>query len=73
MNSQNKNILPNDIRIMRILEQESYNFRSNKMKDLFNYTNRNIICYFSSWVQKPNNNPKIAINDNDINGFMNAI
>lgn len=66
-------ILPNDNNIIGILETETYNYRSQKMANLFNYTNRNIICYFSAWVQKSTNNPEIAIIDNDINGFMNAI
>lgn len=63
----------NDPRIVNIIAQETYNFRAEKMNSLSNFTKRNIICYFSTWVQKPISNPDFAINDNDINGFMNAI
>ena len=69
----NKNVLPNDYRINNIIAQESYDFRAEKMNKLREYTGRNIICYYSAWVQKPINNPDFIINDNDINGFMNAI
>lgn len=32
-------------------------------------TNRNIICYYSGWLQKPSD-ASASINDNDKNGFM---
>lgn len=67
------NVKPNDFEINRIIAQESYNLRAEKMNDLSQYTGRNIICYYSTWVQRPINNPDFIINDNDINGFMNAI
>lgn len=63
----------NDPKIVGIITKETYKFRSERMSNLSDYTKRNIICYFSTWVQKPLPNPDIAINDNDINGFMNAI
>ena len=33
---------------------------------------RNVICYYSSWLQKPNRDDT-GINDLDMNGFMNAV
>lgn len=39
---------------------------------LHQHTGRNVICYYSGWLQKPNSN-KAIITDSDKNGFMNAI
>ncbi|HUV04401.1 MAG TPA: S49 family peptidase [Armatimonadota bacterium] len=39
---------------------------------LFEITNRNIIIYYSGWLQKPGW-PGTELNDGDKNGFMNAI
>lgn len=47
--------------------------RMSKMRDLCNVTQRNLICYFSSWLQSSNPNPEFQINDNDMNGLMNAV
>lgn len=38
-----------------------------------NVTNRNLICYISAWLQSPSSNPEVLINDNDMNGLMNAV
>lgn len=46
--------------------------RRKYLKRLNNLTGRNVIAYYSGWLQKPNA-PEIAINDNDKNGFMTAI
>ena len=47
--------------------------RIEKMQALHKKTNRNIICYVSAFLQSSVNNPEFQINDNDMNGFMNAI
>lgn len=47
--------------------------RSDFIKDLSNSTNRNTIVYFSAFLQIVKGNSEYQINDNDMNGFMNAI
>lgn len=61
--------------IQSLINIELQLIRNDKMTDLFNYTNRNVICYYSTWLQgnPTNQNPEVMINDNDMNGFMNAI
>lgn len=46
--------------------------RRKYLKALFTKENRNVIAYYSGWLQKPNND-KAFINDDDKNGFMAAI
>jgi len=46
--------------------------RRKYLKKLSQHTNRNVIAYYSGWLQKPNA-PNLSINDNDKNGLMNAI
>ena len=41
--------------------------------DLVKYTDRNCIVYFSCWQQKTNIQGDYSINDDDRNGFMNAL
>lgn len=45
--------------------------RRSYIKKLSEYTNRNVIVYYSAWLTK--SAEKIDINDYDINGFMNAV
>lgn len=45
--------------------------RRKYLKKLNKLTQRNIIAYYSGWLQKPNA-PNLFINDSDKNGFMNA-
>lgn len=59
--------------INNILRRESTLFRFQKMKDVCEITKRNLICYVSPWLQRPTGEPALSINDNDMNGFMNAI
>ena len=61
--------------IQTLINIELQMIRNDKMTDLFNYTNRNVICYYSTWLQgnPTDQNPEVMINDNDMNGFMNAI
>jgi hypothetical protein len=46
--------------------------RRKYLKKLNRLTGRNVIAYYSGFLQKPGA-PEIAINDNDKNGFMNAV
>ena len=46
--------------------------RRKYLKEYAAYTKRNVICYYSSWLNKPAA-PNIDINDSDMTGFMNAI
>lgn len=55
------------------ISQELFLLRTRKMNDLSSFTERNVICYFSAFLQSSIANPELSINDNDINGFMNAI
>ena len=56
--------------IMRI---ELLNIRKNIMQEIYNITNRNIICYISAWLQGASANNDYSINDNDMIGLMNAV
>jgi ClpP class serine protease len=46
-------------------------------KEIFNeyisYTNRNIVVYYSCWQQKPGIPGPFSIDDDDRNGFINAL
>ena len=41
--------------------------------DLAKYTKRNVICYYSGWLQKPELGMASAVNDTDKNGLMTTI
>ena len=43
------------------------------LKTLSSYTKRNVIVYYSAWQQKGMINANWSIDDNDRNGFMNAL
>ena len=47
--------------------------RRKYIKDLAQYTKRNVICYYSGFLQKPELGPSNAVNDSDKNGFMTTI
>ncbi len=46
--------------------------RRDYLRRLGRLTKRNVIAYYSGWLQKPTA-PNLGINDNDKNGFMNAV
>lgn len=46
--------------------------RAKYLKELSSYTNRNTIAYYSSFLNKPSA-PGSDMNDQDMNGFMNAM
>jgi hypothetical protein len=47
--------------------------RRKYVRDLAKYTGRNVICYYSGWLQKPEVGAANAVNDNDKNGLMTTI
>lgn len=47
--------------------------RRGYMRQLHGYTGRNIIAYYSAWLQRGPNTPNISINDSDKNAFMATI
>jgi hypothetical protein len=47
-------------------------YRLKALKKLFDHTQRNIIAYYSGWLSKPGVQ-LLGINDEDMNGFMNAV
>ena len=47
--------------------------RRKYIKDLADYTERNVICYYSGFLQKPELGASNSVNDSDKNGFMTAI
>ena len=70
-NNGNYNNLQNNID--QLMRKELSSFRIDFMKKIHNITGRNLICYVSSFLQGMNQNPEYSINDNDMNGFMNAV
>lgn len=46
--------------------------RRKYIAQLHNHTGRNVICYYSGWLQKPGYSLS-SVNDDDKNGFMNAV
>ena len=46
--------------------------RRKYLRKLFEHTGRNVIAYYSGFLQKPRTN-QIPINDNDKNGFMTTV
>src|SRR5574344_938829 len=70
----------NDIRdqgfFLRCQQRCSMAIRMKYLQQLEQYTGRNAIVYYSTWLQGANlsnPNPELSINDNDINGLMNAV
>lgn len=41
--------------------------------ELSDYTKRNVICYYSGWLQRPELGAAVAVNDTDKNGLMTTI
>ncbi len=53
--------------------QSQYDYiRRKYLKELSDYTQRNVITYYSAWLSKTNVN-NLDINDSDMTGFMNCI
>ncbi len=47
--------------------------RRRYLKQLADFTKRNVIAYYSGWLSSPVDTPNIEIGDDDINGFMTAV
>jgi hypothetical protein len=47
--------------------------RRKYIRELARYTKRNVICYYSGWLQKPELGMAAAVNDTDRNGLMTTI
>lgn len=47
--------------------------RRKYVKQLADYTGRNVICYYSGWLQKPDFGQMTAVGDDDKNGLMTTI
>ncbi len=47
--------------------------RRKYISELSRYTKRNVICYYSGWLQKPELGAAVAVNDTDKNGLMTTI
>lgn len=60
-------------KINMLINNTLLSMRIEALKKLSQKTNRNVICYYSAWLQSNNGNPDVMINDSDMNGFMNAI
>ncbi len=45
--------------------------RREKLRNLQEYTERNVIAYYSGFLT--NKSSEVSINDSDMNGFMNAV
>jgi hypothetical protein len=44
--------------------------RRKYLAELHSYTGRNVIAYYSAWLQRGPNTPNLSINDSDKNAFM---
>lgn len=73
--------MPNWIEVQKEILQAQANgsespidaVRRNYLKHLGLHTNRNVICYYSAWLQKPSSNASTSIEDQDKSGFMATI
>ena len=68
--------MPNWSELVKELNQLGSPFdilRRKYISELHEYTNRNVICYYSGFLQKPELGASVAVNDNDKNGLMTAI
>lgn len=68
--------MPNWSELLKEIDQLGSPFdilRRKYIKELSEYTNRNVICYYSGWLQKPELGNAVAVDDNDKNGLMTTI
>ena len=68
--------MPNWSELIKEIDQLGSPFdilRRKYIKELSEYTNRNVICYYSGFLQKPELGNAVAVNDNDKNGLMTTI
>lgn len=68
-------IMPNLNELLNLIRTTGSTYdivRRNMLGQLNKVTNRNVIIYYSGWLQK-SNGPGISLNDDDKNGFMTVI
>ena len=69
--------MPNSNEILNEIQRTGSPFdviRRSYLKELHELTGRNVIIYYSGWLQKPNIDGRItSINDVDMNGFMTVL
>jgi ClpP class serine protease len=69
--------VPNSNEILNEIQRTGSPFdviRRSYLKELHELTGRNVIIYYSGWLQKPNVDPRYSsINDIDMNGFMTVV
>lgn len=68
--------MPNWSELLREIGQLGSPFdvlRRKYITELSAYTTRNVICYYSGWLQKPELGAAVAVNDIDKNGLMTTI
>jgi hypothetical protein len=71
-----KNALPDWKELADEIKEAGSTFdiiRRKYLRNLYDLTQRNVIIYYSGWLQKPGLQLETSINDNDKNGLMNAI
>ena len=75
MQLQPNNANPQNVqnKINELIQSTLFEMRKEKMQELCSITGRNLICYISAWLQSSTMNPEVQINDNDMNGLMNAV
>ena len=69
--------MPDWTEILKEIQEEKINnpldtVRKKYIKKLYEKTGRNVLCYYSGFLDIPTN-PDVSINDSDMNGFMAAI
>lgn len=47
--------------------------RRKYLKQLHQHTGRNVIAYYSGWLQRPPNTPNLQVGDDDMNAFMASV
>lgn len=47
--------------------------RRKYLKRLHRHTGRNVIAYYSGWLNRPGNTPNLQVGDDDMNAFMAAV
>lgn len=68
--------MPNWSELIKEIDQLGSPFdvlRRKYIAELSEYTRRNVICYYSGWLQKPELGAAVAVNDTDKNGLMTTI
>lgn len=61
--------MPSLIEIKKEIDSNPIDNLKKYVKLLSEHTNRNVILYYSGWLNVSPDNP-VSINDNDMNGFM---